>query len=284
MSLRWILCITTLVAALPAFAAPPFHFNYRVEGAEAALPTVVYNDGHRTYIRLPGKLAPKGAFVGGAGTFRFMTLKHEPPYYVVPAVAKRIRLVTSQGPVTLIDRDAVAHPMIARDTRQLKKLNRELADAKSALANIAPRAESAQPVDQRPTPAQTATGESITSSQVAASSGASNQPPVASAPRETAGLYRPSHTSLANGSATWRVNAGGTLRETLGRWAARAGWHLVWPGNDTDWTMAGSAVYRGSFVTAARAYLTALHAQGLPVRGKFWRGNHTLQILGVSDD
>ena len=75
----------------------------------------------------------------------------------------------------------------------------------------------------------------------------------------------------------WRVERDQAISQALAAWAARAGWVLQWEPND-DWLVPQATEFRGDFVTAAKALVEVLVAEGADVRATFYQGNKTLVI------
>ena len=72
-------------------------------------------------------------------------------------------------------------------------------------------------------------------------------------------------TPRVSGTGVWRVHAGETLRDALGRWGARAGTDVLFL-TDRRYRLDGSAAFEGGFDDAARALFGALgHLPHRPV-------------------
>ncbi len=93
--------------------------------------------------------------------------------------------------------------------------------------------------------------------------------PAASAPAASA--------SVPVAAAAWRVERDQAISQALAAWAARAGWVLQWEPR-ADWLAPQATVFRGDFVTAARALVEVLAKEGADIRATFYQGNKTLVI------
>lgn len=77
----------------------------------------------------------------------------------------------------------------------------------------------------------------------------------------------------------WVLNAGGLVGDQLVSWGRRAGWDVIWSSKQ-DWTVPSPTLFHGDFASAASQVLEALSAEGAPLHGVFYQGNHTLVITG----
>lgn len=75
----------------------------------------------------------------------------------------------------------------------------------------------------------------------------------------------------------WRVKGGSTAMHTLFGWAHKVGWHVIWNPN-SDWTLAGSTQWYGSFSHAVTRLVKTLGSQGIPITVEIWRGNKTIVV------
>ncbi len=72
---------------------------------------------------------------------------------------------------------------------------------------------------------------------------------------------------------------GASLRATLERWASLSGWQpLAWKlPEETDFTLGASARFEGDFVTATRAFVSALGPEA-ELRVRFNQGNRLVVV------
>lgn len=76
---------------------------------------------------------------------------------------------------------------------------------------------------------------------------------------------------------TWTLSSGELIGKQLVGWGNRAGWHVVWNAGQ-DWVVASSTHFTGDFKKAASQVLEFMAAQGAPIHGVFYTGNHTLVV------
>lgn len=69
-----------------------------------------------------------------------------------------------------------------------------------------------------------------------------------------------------------------TLNSTLSRWAANAGWQLVWD-MEVDYPIETRAVLQGTFQEAVATVAQSLAGASVPVQATFYEGNKVLRII-----
>ena len=84
-------------------------------------------------------------------------------------------------------------------------------------------------------------------------------------------------TPRVSGTGVWRVHAGETLRDALGRWGARAGTDVLFL-TDRRYRLDGSAAFEGGFDDAARALFGALGHLPHPPMGAFAADGTSLSV------
>ncbi|SPS02654.1 toxin co-regulated pilus biosynthesis Q family protein [Cupriavidus taiwanensis] len=75
----------------------------------------------------------------------------------------------------------------------------------------------------------------------------------------------------------YRLVKGEPLQQQLQKWAARAGWTVVWNVPD-GWIVPGDKDYGGDFELAVKRVVEELANNGADVVGDSWRGNRTVII------
>ena len=80
-----------------------------------------------------------------------------------------------------------------------------------------------------------------------------------------------------SGTSVWRVHAGETLREALGRWGARAGADVVFL-TDRRYRLNGDAAFEGGFAQAARTLFEALAHLPHPPEGALSGDGRSLAV------
>ncbi|MTV41101.1 hypothetical protein GM676_26420 [Duganella radicis] len=84
---------------------------------------------------------------------------------------------------------------------------------------------------------------------------------------------------VAPPAPTWEVMpADKTLNVTLARWAAAAGWQLVWE-LPVDYAVSMRTELRGSFVEAVGMVAKSMDTAEVPMKAIFYDGNHVLRIV-----
>lgn len=68
-----------------------------------------------------------------------------------------------------------------------------------------------------------------------------------------------------------------TLRRALGKWAARAGWQLVWEAS-VDVPINVTATFEGDFRTAVKRLFQSLSAADVNLTGMLYSGNRVLRV------
>lgn len=76
----------------------------------------------------------------------------------------------------------------------------------------------------------------------------------------------------------WMVNTSDvTLRRALGKWAAKAGWQLVWEAS-VDVPINVTATFEGDFRTAVKRLFQSLSAADVNLTGMLYAGNRVLRV------
>lgn len=76
----------------------------------------------------------------------------------------------------------------------------------------------------------------------------------------------------------WAMTASDvTLRRALGRWAAKAGWQLVWDAS-VDVPINVNATFEGDFRTAVKRLFQSLSAADVNLTGMLYAGNRVLRV------
>jgi hypothetical protein len=85
-------------------------------------------------------------------------------------------------------------------------------------------------------------------------------------------------TGLARPDPSWIVSpSDGTLRHALAKWAAQAGWQLVWDAS-VDVPVTVSASFDGDFRYAVKALFSSLSAADVNLSGLMYSGNRVLRV------
>ncbi|MFS8931433.1 toxin co-regulated pilus biosynthesis Q family protein [Cupriavidus taiwanensis] len=102
-----------------------------------------------------------------------------------------------------------------------------------------------------------------------------------SSPAANAGLSAAAAVSAPPAAAVvgdvYRLVKGEPLQQQLQKWAARAGWTVVWNVPD-GWIIPGDKDYGGDFELAVKRVVEELANNGADVVGDSWRGNRTVII------
>lgn len=103
----------------------------------------------------------------------------------------------------------------------------------------------------------------------------------ATSPTASAGLSTAAAVSappaVAVAGEIYRLVKGEPLQQQLQKWAARAGWTVVWNVPD-GWIVPGDKDYGGDFELAVKRVVEELANNGADVVGDSWRGNRTVII------
>lgn len=76
----------------------------------------------------------------------------------------------------------------------------------------------------------------------------------------------------------WKLNTSDvTLRRALGKWAAKAGWQLVWDAS-VDVPINVSATFEGDFRSAVKRLFQSLSAADVNLTGMLYAGNNVLRV------
>lgn len=62
---------------------------------------------------------------------------------------------------------------------------------------------------------------------------------------------------------SWTVHDGDRVRSTIERWAADAGWSVLWRPSDLDYIAEAGATFQGDFPTAIRMLFDSIPFEGL---------------------
>lgn len=92
---------------------------------------------------------------------------------------------------------------------------------------------------------------------------------------------------MLNGAASpparWEIApSDGTIHATLARWAASAGWQLVWE-LQVDYPIESRATLQGSFEDAVATVARSLQETSAPARAIFYSGNQVLRIVAKGE-
>lgn len=89
----------------------------------------------------------------------------------------------------------------------------------------------------------------------------------------------PSQPAPAIEASMWEVMpTDRTLNTTFSRWAAAAGWQLVWD-LEVDFPIEARAVLSGSFEEAITKVAQSMSNASLPIQATFYAGNRVLRIV-----
>ena len=76
----------------------------------------------------------------------------------------------------------------------------------------------------------------------------------------------------------WSISSSdGTLRQALSKWAARAGWQLLWEA-PVDLPVTVTASFEGDFGTAVKAVFSSLSASDVNLTALMYKGNQVLRV------
>ncbi|WP_456293253.1 toxin co-regulated pilus biosynthesis Q family protein [Pseudomonas sp. AK106] len=76
----------------------------------------------------------------------------------------------------------------------------------------------------------------------------------------------------------WMLNTSDvTLRRALGKWAAKAGWQLVWDAS-VDVPINVTATFEGDFRSAVKRLFQSLSAADVNLTGMLYAGNKVLRV------
>lgn len=75
----------------------------------------------------------------------------------------------------------------------------------------------------------------------------------------------------------WTANEGASLSDTLATWAQRAKWKVIWE-TDSDFRLAASGDFEGSFEDAAQKLIQAFGRTRPRLRATFYRGNAVVRV------
>lgn len=87
--------------------------------------------------------------------------------------------------------------------------------------------------------------------------------PVASVQSSALELAPVEDTPPASSGPTWVASNGATLRETISRWANKAGWVLSWDDERPDLEVVGTVNTNGSFIDAVTYLFDVYHRSGV---------------------
>jgi hypothetical protein len=99
------------------------------------------------------------------------------------------------------------------------------------------------------------------------------------APVAAAVVPAPAATVAPVPEPTWEVLQGDkTLNGTLHRWAASAGWQLMWE-LPVDYAVAARTELHGSFADAVGMVVKSMEGAEIPMKAIFYDGNRVLRIV-----
>lgn len=76
---------------------------------------------------------------------------------------------------------------------------------------------------------------------------------------------------------TWEIVKGEMLKAQLERWAADAGYTLIWSAHN-DYEMQSNSSFTGSYQAAVKAFFGALQSGGHALRVTIYEGNHVMEV------
>lgn len=79
------------------------------------------------------------------------------------------------------------------------------------------------------------------------------------------------------GVRSWEIVKGEMLKAQLERWAADAGYTLIWSAHN-DYEMQSDATFNGSFQAAVKAFFGALQSNGHALRVTIFEGNNVMEV------
>lgn len=79
--------------------------------------------------------------------------------------------------------------------------------------------------------------------------------------------------------ASWEIRSGDrTLNAALARWAANAGWQLLWE-VPVDYAVEADTSIPGTFEQAVEVVTRSMGTAEIPLKAIFYKGNHVLRIV-----
>lgn len=88
----------------------------------------------------------------------------------------------------------------------------------------------------------------------------------------------------ADGSRDWEiVVTDKTLNATLARWAASAGWQLLWE-LPVDYAVEARTHVRGTFEEAVSIVASSMETAEIPMKAVFYQGNKVLRIMAKGSE
>ena len=83
----------------------------------------------------------------------------------------------------------------------------------------------------------------------------------------------------ANAAAAWEIRmADRTLNAALARWAATAGWQLLWE-LPVDYAVQVSTSVPGTFEEAVTLVVNSMESAEIPMKAVFYSGNRVLRVM-----
>lgn len=93
-----------------------------------------------------------------------------------------------------------------------------------------------------------------------------------------------SDTASSSQTAAWHITpADKTLNAALARWAAAAGWQLVWE-LPVDYTVDTRTTLHGTFGGVIETVVTSMGTAEIPIKAIFYEGNKVLRILAKGSE
>ncbi len=307
-----------LGATCTSFASEGLDFGYTVDGPLSLRPTLVFNDGSDTYVQPADGVhyeirdaQPDGPYLRVPGlpsvmtvvaNHRAMRVRHlfasRPTssnaeaitQYGTP-VAQKIATRESLGPNETEISDMAASGSSQHPASNLAGLQSAIAKT-PGMVKLATEAKSSSPPSALMNPPPAASRHAISAPPPAApASGAGSvassvtgtTPPAPASAVVIGPSIESSNDKVAGVVSTpaefWTMRKGKLVGRELERWAAKAGWTLVWQ-LPRDIVIPADSSWTGSFKTAATAVITTLRSNGALIHGKFYDGNNTLVVAG----
>ncbi|NGR09494.1 TrbG/VirB9 family P-type conjugative transfer protein [bacterium SGD-2] len=258
-----------------------FSFNWQLTGDPRIMPVQVFDDGTRMWLQFqPGSAWP-AVFEAVSGGWRPLAYERDGPYMVLQGVYPNLALRGGHlhGEIRRVEEpNALARGGVS-----------PTAPVAAPAAAAAPDARAAHPsvADAKPVPAP---GTQVVPQGYAPALGQQRQKtasvesqPVDSIPVKSiapdAALRKP--VTIDRVPTAYAVSpADHTIRQALGRWAARAGWTFSaehWA-VDVDIPLVGSARFDSDFKAAVRELLAATEMGERPVQPCFY-SNQVLRVV-----
>ena len=94
----------------------------------------------------------------------------------------------------------------------------------------------------------------------------------------------PTPTNAAQSISSWEIIPGDkTLNTSLARWAAAAGWQLVWE-LPVDYAVEARTMVPGTFEEAVEVVAKSMETAEIPMKAIFYKGNKVLRIVAKGSE